>query len=136
MKCWGKTCLLSGTPFQILERGKKGFIRSSQTWLSPNLVVSNLVVCIFCCVEALFCSLLRPFALFCALLRTCVCALLRSQTLFFRHFGASKMALTKARLLKHDLPFHGKFFRKLFVQQKGGANYYHLTRQDYEISSP
>ena len=27
---------------------------------------------------------------------------------FQRHFGASKIALTKARLLKHDFPVHGK----------------------------
>ena len=27
---------------------------------------------------------------------------------FKRHFGASKIVLTKARLLKHDLHFHGK----------------------------
>ena len=27
--------------------------------------------------------------------------------LFLRHFGASKIVLTKARLLKHDFPVHG-----------------------------
>ena len=32
-----------------------------------------------------------------------------SKTLFFRHFGASKAVLTKARLLKHDFPVHGCF---------------------------
>ena len=42
---------------------------------------SNLIVCNFY-TEALFCALLRPFALSCALLRTCVCALLRSFALF------------------------------------------------------
>ena len=32
-----------------------------------------------------------------------------SETRFFKcHFGASNMALTKARLLKHDLPIHRK----------------------------
>ena len=35
-------------------------------WEFPNLVVSNLVVCIFYA-EALFCALLHPLALFCAL---------------------------------------------------------------------
>ena len=44
-------------------------------WEFPNLAVLKLVVCSFY-VEALFCALLRPFALFCTLLRTCVCALL------------------------------------------------------------
>ena len=29
-----------------------------------------------------------------------------STTLFLKHFGASDMALTKARLLKHDFPVH------------------------------
>ena len=56
-------------------------------WEFPNLVVSNLVVCNFCA-EALVCAFLRPFALFCALLRTCkVCPLLRSIALFL---GGSK----------------------------------------------
>ena len=53
------------------------------TWEFPNLVVSNLAVCNFYA-EALFCALLqtrvcallRPFALSCTLLQTCVCALL------------------------------------------------------------
>ena len=45
----------------------------------PSLVASNLVVCKFCA-EALFCALLRPFAPFCALLRTRVYALLRVST--------------------------------------------------------
>ena len=38
-----------------------------------------------------------------------VIGFLASKTLFFkRHFGASKIALAKARLLKHDVRFHGK----------------------------
>ena len=42
------------------------FSDPSLLWEFPNLVVSNLVVCNFCA-EALFCTLLRPFALFCRL---------------------------------------------------------------------
>ena len=51
------------------------------TWEVPNLLVLNLVVCNFY-TNVLFGALMRPFALFCALLRTCVCALLRVFALF------------------------------------------------------
>ena len=34
----------------------------------------------------------------------------RSKTLHVRQFGASKIALTKARLLKHELPVHNVVF--------------------------
>ena len=71
-------------------------------WEFPDLVVLNLVVCIFfaealffalfCCAlfapfGALFCALWRPFVLFRALLRTC--ALLRSFALFCAHLRVS-----------------------------------------------
>ena len=55
------------------------------------MVVSSLVVCNVYA-EALFCALLRPFALFCALLQTCVCALcaeLGSFALFCAHLRVS-----------------------------------------------
>ena len=58
------------------------FARFSRS--SPNLVVSNLVVC-NSYAEALFCALLHPFVLFCGLLRTCVCTLLRSFALLCSH---------------------------------------------------
>ena len=51
--------------------------RDRWTWESPNLVVSNLVVWNFY-TEALFCALLRPFALF-----ALFCAFLCSFTLFY-----------------------------------------------------
>ena len=31
-----------------------------------------------------------------------------SKALFLKHFGASKLASTKARSLKHDFPVHGE----------------------------
>ena len=48
----------------------------------PNLVVSNLIVSNFN-VEALFCALLRQFALFCGLAFALFCALLRSLASFY-----------------------------------------------------
>ena len=64
------------------------FLRMSAEF--PNLVVSDLVVCNFYA-EALFCALLHSFALFfcvcCALLQTCVCALLCSFELPCVHFA-------------------------------------------------
>ena len=56
-------------------------ISSAKKTALTNLVVSNLVVCYFYAdSEALFCTLLGPFALFCALLRALFC--MRSFALF------------------------------------------------------
>ena len=41
-----------------------------------------------------------------------------SKTLLLKAFGASKIALTKARLLKHDFPVHG-YLRLVFFAYGG-----------------
>ena len=56
-------------------------IRVVKIWESPNVVVSNLVVCNFY-TEALFCAPLRPFVLFCGLPFALICALLRAVACF------------------------------------------------------
>ena len=57
------------------------FVACFASWEFPNLVVSNLVVCNFYA-EALFCALLRPFALFCGLALALFCPHLRSFACF------------------------------------------------------
>ena len=59
-----ETALLS--PSEKLSGAPVLDIQSRYSWEFPNLVVSNLAVCNFHA-EALFCTLLRPFALFCGL---------------------------------------------------------------------
>ena len=64
---------------------RKNILSTRMTWEFPNLVVLNLVVCNFYA-EALFCTLLRPLALFCVHLRlrsfALICALLRAFACF------------------------------------------------------
>ena len=65
--CWRSQALRQGYP-GILVPGASGLG-------VPNPVASNLVVCKFFYAEALFCALLRFFALFRGLLFVLICAL-------------------------------------------------------------
>ena len=112
-------------------------------WEFPNLVVLNLVLCNFFTRKHSF-ALFRRLALtlFCALLRVLLrpTAFLGKSLMavivlkkkgfsrgqfwgpqkhyFSRHFRVSKIALTKARLLKHDLPIHGRVFSPISGQPR------------------
>ena len=64
---------------------------------------------------------------------------------FSRHFGASKkIASTKARLLKHDFPFHGyrhpppprKYYENSSPRVVFGVIFWVRLRQNYVITKP
>ena len=67
------TCNQLGWSFPMETHASTGQYATEKDWELPNLVVSNLVVCNF-----------YSFALFCALLRTCVGAPLRSFCMFLQ----------------------------------------------------
>ena len=105
-----------------------GSILKSVSWEFPNLVVSNLAVCNFC-EEALFCTLLRLFALFCALLHSfadlrlhsfaLICALLRAFACF-----CIRLRLERPRLGTADyrLPFWREVCWVLQVRVDSGVD--------------
>ena len=99
------------------------FIGSPQTWLFLTWLFA-----IFMQKRsvALFCALLRSFALFCIHLRTCVCALLRSFALFCTHLrvSASDRVWELQNLLPKFMPisFFGRVSRFRVFQDAWCSN--------------